>query len=435
MISLPSSRRVVVTGIGIVGPLGLKLTGLWNALSRGLSGISDLRDLDLVGLPFPFGGVAREFTGDIEEFDADATQRRQIRKGLKLMCREIQMGVAAAQAALRDAQLEGEDYDPERFGVSFGSDHIVAAPEEFFRAYRATVQDSKRFDIRDWGRRGMSEITPLWLLKYLPNMPASHVAIYNDLRGPNNSITQREVSGSLAIAEAAATIRRGAADRMLVGATGSSIGPLRALHASFIGEIVTDGDDPSTAVRPFDVRRQGAVPAEGSVALILEDRASAQRRNAPMYAEYLGAANACVTFRNGAADICRAIEHAARAALLRAATTPSELTHVHSHGNATRSGDMQEAIGLATALEQRAVPVVAGKSYFGSLGAAGGLMEIVCSILANRHAELFPTLNVEQPDKECPIHVQRERVSIKPGPFLTLSYTPSGQAAAVILGP
>ena len=219
-----SDRRVVVTGMGLISPLGNSCETLWDSLSSNRSGIAKIERLPTDDLPSDVGGEARQFTGDIEDFGPlEKLAKRNIKKGLKLMCREIQTGVAASQLALAHAGLTPEIYNPDRTGTMFGSDYIITEPLEFARGIQNCIgKDGQGFIFQDWAEKGMTQVEPLWLLKYLPNMPASHVAIYNDLRGPSNSITVREASANLAVAEATTTIRRGVADVMVAGATGSA---------------------------------------------------------------------------------------------------------------------------------------------------------------------------------------------------------------------
>ena len=175
-------------------------------------------------------GQARSFTGQIDDFGPlDKQAKRSIKKGLKLMCREIQMGVAASQLALHHSGLSEGHLDPVRTGTMFGCDHIVTEPFEFVEPMKKCINDENQFEFEEWAELGLPNVEPLWLLKYLPNMPASHVAIYNDLRGPSNSITLREASANLALGEATTTIRRGAADAMITGATGSRIQIMRTI--------------------------------------------------------------------------------------------------------------------------------------------------------------------------------------------------------------
>ncbi len=245
----------------------------------GRSGVGQLASPISQMLPARFAAEARDFTGDIENFGLlDKDQKKAIRKGLKLMCRESQMGVAAAQMALADAKLAAGTVDPDRIGCVFGTDYMLTLPEDFSAAINRCRTEDGKFDYARWGTDGMAEVTPLWLLKYLPNMPASHVAIYNDLRGPNNSITHREAAANLAVAEAFRTITRGSADIMAAGATGTRVHPMKAVHAAQTEELATNGVEPEKASRPFDRNRTGMVLGEGAGLVVLEELESAQRR-------------------------------------------------------------------------------------------------------------------------------------------------------------
>ncbi len=277
--STPTPRRVVITGLGLISPLGNTAESFWDALISGRSGVTAVRSLPGALLRMPWAAEAHEFTGDIEDFGPlDKDQKRSIRKGIKVMCREIQMGVAAAQRALADAGLTAGSFDVERTGVVFGSDYILSGPDEFVDAIASCLNDAGQFEFGQWADQGIPKITPLWLLKYLPNMPASHIAIYNDLRGPSNSLTMREASANLAIGEASQLIARGAADAILAGATGTRVHPLRTLHVVLQEEIACEGDDPSRACRPFDRHRTGMVLGEGAGAIVLESLDTAQAR-------------------------------------------------------------------------------------------------------------------------------------------------------------
>ncbi len=291
MIDVPASRRVVITGMGVISPLGNSIDSLWSGLSSGRSGVTKLAASDDPSVAFCCAGLASEFRGTIDDFGPlDAATKKSIRKGLKLMCREIQMGVAAAQWSLHHSGIVRGVYAAERMGVVFGCDHIVSLPDEFYAAVASCTDERHAFHFERWGKQGLSEITPLWLLKYLPNMPASHIAIYNDLRGPNNSLTYREASSNIAIGEAAATIRRGAADCILAGATGSSVAPLRAVQLALHAQWACPNGEPAEETsRPFDARRTGMVAAEGAGAPVLEELAAAQRGAPPFTARFWAA--------------------------------------------------------------------------------------------------------------------------------------------------
>src|SRR5687767_4320484 len=251
-------RRVVITGLGLISPLGCTPAALWEALMARRSGVDQLSFFPDDFFPMSFAAEAREFTGAIDDFGPlEGEQKKAIRKGLKTICREAQMGIAAAQRALFDAGLTLGKFDPERTGVVFGSDYMITEPEEFTSPVKECVGAAGRFEFDRWAAEGFPKMNPLWLLKYLPNMPAAHLAIYNDLRGPNNSLTLREASSNLAIGEALRTIARGHADIMVAGATGTWIHPVKSVHAVLQQELATNGCDPAKACRPFDLHRNG----------------------------------------------------------------------------------------------------------------------------------------------------------------------------------
>ncbi len=432
-----SERRVVVTGIGLVCPLGKTTAALWEALRAGRSGVSSVADLALTGLATTCVAMARDFTGSIEDFgDLSPEQKRAIRKGLKVMCRESQMGVAAAQRALADASIAAGGLDPERCGVVFGSDYMLTEPAEFNSSILACYDQQSHFKFNLWAAEGMTRMAPLWLLKYLPNMPASHIAIYNDFRGPNNSLTLREASSNLAVGEATRIIARGHADLMLAGATGTRVHPMKAIHAVLSEEVAGNGTPPAWACRPFDLDRQGMVLGEGACVLVLEEHKHAVRRGATILAEVFGCGSSTVTQGRHRARRDLAIANALASALRDASTAPAELGHVHAHGLGTRTCDLDESQALAsvfgTGLSK--MPVTAAKSYFGNLGAASGLVELTASILALREGALFPILNYQTPDPECPILAVREHGVRAGSSFANISVTPQGQASCVVVG-
>ena len=421
--------------MGVITPLGNALPEFWEGLSTGRSGVAAFAPED-GGAAFACAGRASDFTGHIDDFGPlDPTRKRAIRKGLKLMCREIQMGVAAAQRALHHARLEPGGYDPDRSGVIYGCDHIVTRPEEFAAAFSACLDEAREFHFGQWGTKGLAEVSPLWLLKYLPNMPASHVAIYNDLRGANNSLTYREASANIALGEAAATIGRGAADCVVAGSTGSSISALRAVQLALHSEWAQNGEAPATVCRPFDARRTGMVAGEGAVAVVLEERQHAQARGAEIFGEVLGFGSSLVVDDNSVADHAQALVNAMQQALASAGGDIAEVGHLHAHGSGARHGDLQEARAISEVFGTRAspIPVTAAKSYFGNLGAASGLAELVASLLAIRHGPLFPILNCQQPDPRCELRLVTTAGTPAGDSVLNVNFTPQGQASAVLV--
>jgi 3-oxoacyl-[acyl-carrier-protein] synthase II len=439
-----STRRVVITGLGVVSPLGSTLAEFWDALCQGRSGVEPLQQLPALEGKVAFGGECRQFTGDIDDFgELEKDLKKSIRKALKMMCRESMMAVAAAQHAIADAGYATTPMAPERSGVVFGSDYMLSPPEDFTGAMRASgVGSAGGFDYDEWGRAGLRDMNPLWMLSYLPNMPASHIAIFNDLRAANNSLTMREASGLLALREAAQTIARGHADRMIAGATGTRIHAFKTVHATQTEQMADASLPPHAASRPFDADRTGMVVGEGAGAVLLEELESARARGAKIYGEIVGTGSSAVSDAKLGSRRRAALANAARAALgeaaarSHAASGGPQLGHVSAHAMGTTDGDIEEAAALGDALGDYAssVPVVAAKSFFGNLGAGGGVVETIASLLALGEGRLFPSLNYATPDAACRLNVSRGDPPPAAGAsFLKLSVTPQGQAAALVV--
>lgn len=433
--SSASPRRVAITGIGIISPLGSSPSELWDALSAGRSGVVRCRTLpaESAKLPLRYAGECGQFTGDIDDFGSiDKTKQKSIRKALKMMCRETQMAVAAAELALADAGIAEGVLEPERSGVVLGSDYMLTMPEDYVDGMRKCTGEQGEFDYEEWGDDGLGQMNPLWMLKYLPNMPASHIAIINDLRGPNNSLTLREASSNMAIGEAFTTIARGHADAMLAGATGTRILPMQAIHTMQTEHLATEDCDPAAACRPFDKNRLGMVAGEGAGVVMLEEWDKATARGATIYGEVVGLGSSLVADRELRGDTERALASAIAACLQSADLDASDLGHINAHGLATAGSDPAEAAALHATLggAGKTVPVAALKSYFGNLGAGSGVVELAGSLLALKHDKLPAVLNYAQPDPACELNVSTGDQS--PGSsLLNLSVTPQGQASVL----
>ena len=431
---MSTSRRVVITGMGVVCPLGNTKDALWEGLSQGRSGVERLSLGPTENMPVSFGGEARQFTGEINDFGPlDKEQKKSIRKGLKVMCRECQMGVAAAQLALDDAGLTFGSVDPDRTGISFGADYMLSVPEEFSEGISQCIDEHGRFQFARWGTEGMAKMSPLWLLKYLPNMPASHLAIYNDFRGPNNSLTTREAAANAAIGEAYQIILRGNADIMLVGATGTRLHPMKMIHAVGQEETALGDGDPATISRPFDRDRRGMVLGEGAGAVVLETLASAEARGATIHGEVLAAATSAVAGPRLVAQRGQAMQNVLQAVLR--GVDADDVGHLHAHGLSTVTCDVEEACAIQKVFAGRStpLPVTAAKSYFGNLGAGSGMVELIASLLAMRHDRLFTILNYVTTDPECPVAAVCNGDAQPGSSFINLNVTPQGQASAVLV--
>lgn len=420
-----STRRTVLTGLGVLTPIGLGADAFWQGLSSGRNGVHRLQAFDPSSLPIRFAG---EITG----FDARDYLDKKDRKSLRVMARTIQLAVAAAQLALDDCKLDKRTIDPTRCGVEFGSGLIATELDELGPAAHLSANCLPGVvDLEKWGDQGLANIPPLWMLKYLPNMLACHVSILHDFQGPNNTITESDVASVLALGEAYRIIQRDQADFFLVGGADSRINPLSLVRQCLFQSLSRRNDAPEKACRPFDRERDGMVLGEGGGVLALEDLEHARRRGAQVHAELIGFGASFDRDHSGA-GLARAVQ----AALRDAGIGPEEIDHVNANGFSTVESDIWEARGLQEVFGncRQPVPVLAVKSYIGSLGAASGTTELAASILALRHGVLPPTLNYENPDPACPVHVAAGSMRPLARPcVLKVSFTELGQCAAAIL--
>ncbi|MDP6466424.1 MAG: beta-ketoacyl-[acyl-carrier-protein] synthase family protein [Pirellulaceae bacterium] len=413
-------REVVITGVGVVSPIGIGRTAFLDSIRAGRSGVAPIEALAETRLPVKFGA-------ELSGFDPKLYVKP--RKSLKVMCREIQIGYAAGTLAIDDAKLVADQIDSDRFGVIYASELFYGELAEYTEIYRNCTVDGE-FRFPTWGDRFQSDMFPLWMLKYLPNMVGCHVAIAHDARGPNNTIVLGEASSLLAFAECAYSIARGVADVMIAGGTGSRLNLTACL---FRGDsnLSHRADAPEKASRPFDADRDGMVNGEGAGAVILESRAHAEARGATILAHMVGAGQSCEPRLDGRPASGGALQRSIMRALSDAAMSPADIGHYNAHGLATIDDDRLEAKVVQECLGN--VPVTAIKSYFGNLGAGGGMCELAASVLALVHGEIPRTLNYERPDPECPIQVVREPQPVDRPTAMIANQSGTGQAAAVIL--
>jgi 3-oxoacyl-[acyl-carrier-protein] synthase II len=413
--------EVVITGVGMVSPIGIGRQAYWQSLLAGRSGIGPLAHAEATAFPVKFGGEVKDF---------DAKQYVKPRKALKVMCREIQMGYSAAAMAVEDAGLGPGSVDPDRYGVVLGSEMFYCELDELADAYRKCIVDGElRSEL--WAQGAMTDLYPLWMLKYLPNMTACHLAIALDARGPNNTVTLDEVSSLLALIEAVTVIQRGWADVMITGGSGTRANLTRMLYR---GDCRWSHryDNPQAACRPFDADRDGGVVGEGAGALILERREFAEARGAKILARVLGFGRSYECDRQAQASSRRAQCNAIRGALRSAALSPADIGHVNAHGASTIEQDRLEAAAIRECLGD--VPVTAPRSYFGCLASASGVVEIGASVLAVAEGLVPATLNFERPDPECPVNVVHGRpLPIDNRVAMALNHSELGQTAAVII--
>lgn len=415
-------RRVVITGLGVVSPVGIGIQNTFDALVEKRSGIQRIRAFDPAEFTCQIGG-------EVPEFKMPDYVHKSYRKATKVMARDIELAVMAAYLAVRDAGIvtkclieRGEangattpNVESARFGANIGAGLICADLTELAGALATSVEDkaaaTRAFTLGRWGSEGMQNLTPLWLLKFLPNMLACHVTIVHDAQAPSNTITCGEASSHLAIGEAFRTIQRGAADICMCGGAESKLNPMGLMRQSLLERLVTTANDnPGRACRPFDKARGGTVISEGAGLLILEELEHAKKRNAHIYAEVVGFGASQSTAPGGQPlSDGRAYALAIRKALTDAHITPDAIDLVNAAGVGTIEDDVGEAGGIRTALGANGnrAPVLATKGAIGNNGAGSGAIDLSITTLALSRGVVPPALNTEQVDPACDINVVR----------------------------
>ena len=414
-------RRVVITGIGVISPIGLDAGSFWDALTKGRSGIATLPEFDLPFVPVRFGAAVRGF-------DPKKYLEKKERKRLGIMVRSMQFAAAAAQLAVEDGLLDKSKIDPTRFGTIFGSSTLPSELKDLGRAALISAnRQTHQVLMEAWGVHGLPLIPPMWMLEHVPNMSACHVSIFHDTRGPSNSITESDAASLLALAEAHRWLRRGAADLFLVGGGDTKLVPINFARQILFSPLSHRNDAPDKACRPFDRDRDGIVLGEGAGVLLVEELEHAQRRQARIYAEVVGVGAA---FDRGLTG--QGLARAIRLAMNQAGVEPDAIDHINAQGYSIPREDAGEARAYLKVFGLNTPPVLAVKSYVGQLGGAAAAVELAASLLALQHQHLPATLNYVFPDPACPINVARLPQPTRLRHFLKVSFTEMGQCAAVV---
>jgi 3-oxoacyl-[acyl-carrier-protein] synthase II len=440
-----SRRRVVITGLGPVTPLAVGATDFWNALLEGRSGIRRLQAFDPARCESQIGGEI----GGIKVADYIP---KSYRKSAKIMARDIELAVVAAHQAVTDAGLRtkcllergeapGErNVDSTRFGANIGAGLICADLAELAEALRSATVDGE-FSMARWGAEGMNNLTPLWLLKFLPNMLACHVTIIHDAQGPSNTITCGEASSHLAIGEAFRTIARGAADVCICGGAESKDNPMALMRQCLGHRLSERNDTPERACRPFAADRDGTVVSEGGGLVILEELEHARARAARIYAEVVGFGASSDAYSPGQpsrpAPDGRGIASALRKALKDAAVSPDQVDLMSAFGCGLIEHDRAEAAGIRSVLGERAaqVPVLNTKGGLGNNGAGSGAIDLIATVLAMHNTTIPAAINSEPIDPDCGLKLVTGRpVDAKIDLALSAAYAlGGGQNAALVI--
>ena len=418
-------REVVLTGLGVLTPVGIDKDTFWNALLEGKSGVGFLNIETADESLRPMGSEVPDF---------HAKDFVKPRKNIKIMSRDIQMAFVSACLACKDAGLitEGDNRNvtPERFGVIFGSDLIGAEVDMLLSTFRAGIAEGK-YDFSKWGTDAMREIFPLWMLKFLPNMPACQISIGLDAQGPSNSITLCRGSSLAAIIEAIGVIERGDADVMIGGGCGNRVNQdfqtrVRSYYTA------PRREDPASLPRPFDADRCGSVLGEGAGAFVLENREFAEARGATIYATVKGFAQTNEPKLHESRPTGSAIQRSIQMALRQADMKPSDIGLVNPDGLGAEHDDRIEAEAIRATLGD--VPVSATKGNFGDLGSGTGAIELAAAVLAMQTGTIPPTRNHEKPAADCPINVIHGKpVATELPAILKLNQTRMGRSFAIVL--
>jgi 3-oxoacyl-[acyl-carrier-protein] synthase II len=414
--------RAVIAGYGFLTPIGSTPEAVWESLRSGATGIRRIQAFDASPLPC-------HIAGEIPEFVAKNLIVKSYRKSLNAMARPVQLGVVASQFAMENMGLAKGAIPPERFGIEFASVMGATDLSDLARMSLASTNGSQQpVDFEKYGRDAVPEMPPMWMLKYLPNMPACHVTILYDIQGPSNTLIPNDAAGVEAIGEALRILRRGAADFMLVGGSESKVNPLSLSRFNSFFPLTRNNEHPTIAVRPFDKDASGTCLGEGAAAFGLETLEHAQKRGAKLVGEVVGYASGMDRGHQGP-GLARLI----RSALADAEISPADVDHVNAHGMGVPKFDAFEARGIAEVFG-RDVPVFAPLSRFGNMGGASGIVELLCSVLALQHGELPGTLNHDHAFPGCPIavHTGAPRKVTKPYAVKT-SYTDLGQCAVAVV--
>jgi 3-oxoacyl-[acyl-carrier-protein] synthase II len=432
-----ADRHAAITGLGVVTPLGLGADATFNALLEKNPGVNRIDAFKPDRFPC-------QIAAQLDSFSARKFVPKSYRKAVKVMARDIEIAVAAADMAFRDAGIVTKGLDDlgeptiasDRLGCNIGAGLICTELDELGMAVNTATSDG-RFDYKQWGEHGMNNLTPLWLLKYLPNMLSCHVTIIHGAEGPSNCITCGDASAQLAVAESALYLQRGVVDVAICGAAESKLNPMGLLRQGKLNRLCTDrNDQPATAVRPFDVDHAGTAIGEGGALLILEHIDHARNRDATIYAELIGCGAACDP---QAIDVLRPtagnLEHAIRRAMADAEITPDDVDMILTYGTGVPGEDAAEAAAWHAALGERAgsVPACSFTGATGSMFAGAGSVQLAIAAKAIQQQVVPPTLNFKTAAENCELNLAPDPRQGDIHCVITGAYTVGGQSGVCVL--
>ena len=412
----PDSQRVVITGMGAISPLGHTLPELWDGLLNGRSGIGPITQFDASPLPTRFAGEIKNF---------DPTKWINFKEARR-MGRASQLAIATAHEALSDAgyPLPVPEELHEETGVLIGTAiGNFEKADEGLQAFRA---------------HGLRVVGPFAMTSTLANMPAHHVSVAAQAKGPINAVVAACATGTQAVGEAAETIRRGAATMMIAGGVEGLIRDVSIASFSAMRALSTRNESPETASRPFDRTRDGFVLSEGCGILVLEQLEHARRRGARIYAEVLGYATSSDAYHVAAPDPSGAgAIRAMKWALRDARIDPGEVDTINAHGTSTPINDAVETLAIKTLFGEQAynIPISATKSMIGHAMGGAGALEAIATAMTLATQRIHPTINYHEPDPACDLdYVPNQARDARVRVAISNSFGLGGHNACLVLG-
>lgn len=428
MTARKSRRRVVVTGVGVINPLGNDIETLWGNLKQGKSGVGYTTIFDASKFP-------TKISAEIKNWDiADVVDNPEL---WKLRGRHTRFAAGAAKQAFDGSGVNDAIKDRRRFGVYMGSGEGNQDFLSFASMMAASLDDEGNLDLVKFTRAGLDTLNPVVELEQEPNMPVGHIASMFNAQGPNANCLTACAASSQAIGEAAEIIRRGEADVMLSGGTHSMIHPFGVTGFNLLTALSTNNDDPTGASRPFDRLRDGFVLGEGSAMVVLEEYEFAKARGAHIWGEVVGYGSTADAYR--VTDIHpdgRGAIGCMRMALEDAGVSPEQIDYVNAHGTSTTVNDKVETKACREIFGQRALqtPISSTKSMMGHLIAAAGATELIVCLMAIRDNVLPPTINYQNADPLCDLdYIPNQAREVECNVALSNSFGFGGQNISVVV--
>jgi 3-oxoacyl-[acyl-carrier-protein] synthase II len=407
------NRRVVVTGIGVISPIGQDLESFWNSLKEGKSGIGKVTRFDCANYP-------TQIAGEINNFDPEAYLDK---KEARRMDRFSQFAIAATVQAMKDAGLSKENLPGEKTGVVLGTG--IGGIETLENQHKVLQE------------KGPSRVSPFMIPMMIGNIAAGNISMMIGAKGPNETVVTACASATNAIGDALKIIQRGEADIIVTGGSEAPITPLAFAGFCSMKAMSTNNDNPAGASRPFDMKRDGFVMSEGAGILILEELEHAVKRGAKIYCEVAGYGMSADAYHitapaPGGEGAASSMEYA----LKDSGLNPTDITYINAHGTSTEYNDKFETMAIKTVFKDHAynLYVSSTKSMTGHLLGAAGAVELIASIMAIKDSFIPPTINIDEQDPECDLnYVPNKGINVEVKAALSNSLGFGGQNATLIV--